>query len=102
MSAVAREPVGALLWRLWRDPAAWITTSDIFLILVALSLPWSTTLVAIFAVAALIAMAPSFDAKAFLQSLKRPVSIAPVALFFLALVGTLWSDAAWGARPQNC
>ena len=98
MSAVAREPVGALLWRLWRDPAAWITTSDIFLILVALSLPWSTTLVAIFAVAALIAMAPSFDAKAFLQSLKRPVSIAPVALFFLALVGTLWSDAPWGAR----
>jgi O-antigen ligase len=98
VSAVAREPVGALLWRLWRDPAAWITTSDIFLILVALSLPWSTTLVAIFAVAALIAMAPSFDAKAFLQSLKRPVSIAPVALFFLALVGTLWSDAPWGAR----
>jgi O-antigen ligase len=90
--------VGALLWRLWRDPAAWITTSDIFLILVALSLPWSTTLVAIFAVAALVAMAPSFDAKAFLQSLKRPVSIAPVALFFLALVGTLWSDAPWGAR----
>jgi O-antigen ligase len=98
VSAVAREPVGALLWRLWRDPAAWITTSDIFLILVALSLPWSTTLVAIFAIAALIAMAPSFDAKAFLQSLKRPVSIAPVALFFLALVGTLWSDAPWGAR----
>jgi O-antigen ligase len=98
VSAVAREPVGALLWRLWRDPAAWITTSDIFLILVALSLPWSTTLVAIFAVAALVAMAPSFDAKAFLQSLKRPVSIAPVALFFLALVGTLWSDAPWGAR----
>jgi O-antigen ligase len=90
--------VGALLWRLWRDPAAWITTSDIFLILVALSLPWSTTLVAIFAIAALFAMAPSFDAKAFLQSLKRPVSIAPVALFFLALVGTLWSDAPWGAR----
>jgi O-antigen ligase len=88
----------ALLWRLWRDPAAWIASCDIFIILVALSLPWSTSLVAIFAVAALVAMAPFFDAKAFLQSLKRPISIFPVALFALALVGTLWSDAPWGAR----
>ncbi|PHN95955.1 ligase, partial [Tenacibaculum discolor] len=24
--------------------------------------------------------------------------VAPIALFCLALVGTLWSDAAWGAR----
>lgn len=86
------------MWRLWRDPAAWITTTDVFIILTALSLPWSTSLVAIFAVAALVTMAPFFDAKAFLQSLKRPVSILPVALFALALVGTLWSDAPWGAR----
>ena len=98
MSAVAEESLGAKLWRLWRDPAAWITTTDVFIILTALSLPWSTSLVAIFAVAALVTMAPFFDAKAFLQSLKRPVSILPVALFALALVGTLWSDAPWGAR----
>jgi O-antigen ligase len=90
--------VGALLWRRWRDPAAWIATSDVFIILIALSLPWSTTLVAIFAVAAIVTMAPFFDAKAFVQALKRPVSIAPIALFILALVGTLWSDAPWGAR----
>ena len=95
---MAGESVGALLWRLWRDPAAWITTTDIFIILIALSLPWSTSLVAIFAVAALVSMAPFFDAKAFLQSLKRPISVFPVALFAVALVGTLWSDAPWGAR----
>ena len=95
---MAGESVGALLWRLWRDPAAWITTTDIFIILIALSLPWSTSLVAIFAVAALVTMAPFFDAKAFLQSLKRPISVFPVALFALALVATLWSDAPWGAR----
>jgi O-antigen ligase len=98
VSAVVGESVGALLWKLWRDPAAWITTTDIFIILVALSLPWSTSLVAIFAVAALVTMAPFFDAKAFLQSLRRPVSVLPVALFALALAGTLWSDAPWGAR----
>ena len=36
--------------------------------------------------------------KAFLRSLKRPICVLPIALFALALVGTLWSDAAWGAR----
>jgi len=98
VSAAAGERAGALLWRLGRDPAAWITTSDIFIILLALSLPWSTTLVAVFAVAALVTLAPFFDAKAFLQSLQRAISVIPIALFGLALVGTLWSDAPWGAR----
>ena len=98
MSAVAEESLGALLRRLRRDPAAWITTTDIFIVLTALSLPWSTSLVAIFAVAALVTMAPFFDAKAFLQALKRPISLLPVALFALALVGTLWSDAPWHTR----
>jgi O-antigen ligase len=87
-----------LLWRLWRDPAAWITTSDVFIILIAVSLPWSTSLVAVFAVAALVTMIPFFDAKAFLQLLKRPVSTVPIALFVLAVAGMLWSDAQWGAR----
>jgi O-antigen ligase len=98
VSSVAEESLGALVRRLWRDPAAWISTADIFVILIALSLPWSTSLVAIFAVAALVTMAPAFDAKAFLQSLKRPISTMPVALFALALVGTWWSDAPWPAR----
>ncbi len=57
MNAVAKESVGALLWRLWRDPAAWATTVDIFAILVVVSLPWSTSLVAIFSVALLVSMA---------------------------------------------
>jgi O-antigen ligase len=94
----AQESVSAQLLRRWRDPAAWVATSDVFLILVAVSLPWSTSLVAIFAVAALITMAPFFDAKAFLEILKRPVSFLPVALFLLAAAGTLWSDAPWGER----
>jgi O-antigen ligase len=98
VSAVARESVAALLWRLWRDPAAWVTTADIFVILIAVALPWSTSLVAIFAAALLVSMAPFLDVKAFLQSLKRPICALPIALFALAVAGTLWSDAAWGAR----
>jgi O-antigen ligase len=98
VNEAAREPLGALLWRRWHDPAAWIETSDFFLILLVLSLPWSTSLTSIFGVAFLVTMAPYFDANAFVQSIKRPASIFPVALFAVAAVGTLWSDAPWGAR----
>jgi hypothetical protein len=95
---VARESVPALLWRLWRDPAAWATTADIFVILIVVSLPWSTSLVAIFAAALLVSMAPFLDVRAFVESLKRPICALPIALFALAALGTLWSDAPWGTR----
>jgi O-antigen ligase len=98
VSAVVRESPGALLWRRWRDPAAWAATADIFAILIAVSLPWSTSLVAIFATAFLVTTAPSLDVKSLLQSLKRPICALPIALFALAVAGTLWSDAPWGAR----
>ena len=98
MSAVTKESVSALLGRRWRDPAAWLTTADVFAILLAASLPWSTTLVAIFAAAFLVSLAPFLDFKAFLQSLRRPECALPIALFALAVVGTLWSDAPWRVR----
>src|SRR5450759_1855373 len=43
-------------------------------------------------------MAPFLDVKAFLQSLKRPICVLPIAFFVLAAVGTLWSNAPWGER----
>jgi O-antigen ligase len=98
VTAVAREPVTASLSRSRRDPAAWAATADVFVVLIALSLPWSTSLVAIFAVAFLVARAPFLDVHAFLQSLRRPICALPMALFALAVIGTLWSDASWGAR----
>jgi O-antigen ligase len=82
----------------WRDPAAWAKTADICAVLVALSLPWSTSLVGIFATAWLVTVAPTLDVKAFMGSLKRPICALPIALFALAVIGTLWSDAAWGVR----
>jgi O-antigen ligase len=94
----AAEPIGALLWRRWRDPAAWMDTADIFAVLLALSLPWSTSLVGIFAGVLALVMLPTIDAGAFIETLKRPICAAPIALFALALVGTLWSDARWGLR----
>ena len=81
-----------------RDPAAWRDTADLFAVLTAASLPWSTSLPAIFATVMLVCIVPHLDLNAFLKSLKRPVCVAPIALVLLALVGTLWSEAAWGVR----
>ncbi|MGX4770673.1 O-antigen ligase family protein [Bradyrhizobium guangdongense] len=98
LTALERHTTAHKLWRRLRSPAAWSETADLFAILTVASLPWSTSLTAIFNAAFLVCMVPFLDLKAFLQSLTRPICAAPIALFLLALVGTLWSDAAWGAR----
>jgi O-antigen ligase len=84
--------------RYWRDQALWTTIADIFAILAALTLPWSTSLVAIFVPCWLGAVAWTMDWRAYGRLLKRPICYLPFALVGLALVGTLWSDAAWSAR----
>jgi hypothetical protein len=33
-----------------------------------------------------------------LRSLKRPICLTPIAIFVLALAGTVWSDASWDVR----
>lgn len=68
-----------------------------FVALVALLLPWSTTGVTFALVPWLIAFA-FVDLREFPRSLLRPVCLLPIALFVLALVGTLWSGAPWGER----
>ncbi|MGX4803584.1 O-antigen ligase family protein [Bradyrhizobium guangdongense] len=98
MTALERQTTAHMLWRRLRSPAAWSETADLFAILTVASLPWSTSLTAIFNAAFLLCMVPFLDVRAFLQSLTRPICAAPIALFLLALVGTLWSDAAWGVR----
>jgi O-antigen ligase len=81
-----------------RDSAAWVTAADIFAILTALALPWSTSVVAIFALCWLGTAAWTLDYHVYFQSLKRPMCFLPIALFMLAAIGTLWSDASWAAR----
>lgn len=97
MSAGTAAPA-AVVVPAWRDPAAWAKTADIFAVLIALSLPWSTSLVGIFVVAWIVTVAPTLDPRLFLESLKRPICALPIALVALAVLGTLWSDAPWHAR----
>jgi O-antigen ligase len=92
------QPIGALLPKQWREPAAWMTATDSVAVLLALALPWSTSLVGIFGVVMVFTLLPSIDIDIFVASLKRPICIAPIALFVLALIGTLWSEASWAAR----
>jgi O-antigen ligase len=98
MSTDATTSLASPVLPVWRDPVAWARTAEIFAVLIALSLPWSTSLTGIFVAAWLVTVAPTLDIRLFLESLKRPISALPIALFALALLGTLWSDAAWGAR----
>src|SRR5882762_7524059 len=99
--AVRREPGVSGLSRIlsaWRDPAARILNVDLVTVLIAILLPWSTSGVSIAGVLWIIALIPTIEMRAFLRSLMRPICALPIAFFALALVGTLWSDASWGAR----
>lgn len=86
------------LRRYWRDRALWTTIADVYAILTALALPWSTSLVAIFMVLWLGAVVWVMDWRAFGRLLKQPICYLPLALVGLAVVGTLWSDAERGAQ----
>jgi O-antigen ligase len=98
VSLSATAPPMSLVRRYWRDRALWTTIADIFAILAAFTLPWSTTLVAIFVPCWLGAVAWVMDWRAYGRLLKQPICYLPFALVGLALIGTLWSDAAWNAR----
>ena len=98
MNVATMPPLAGQALPVWRDPQAWAKVSDIVAVLIALSLPWSTSLVGIFVVVWVITVMPTIDPRALRALLRNPICVLPVALFALALIGTLWSDARWGAR----
>jgi O-antigen ligase len=76
----------------------WLLCVDIYPALVAASIPWSTTAVAVFMVVWFIVLLPTIDPRAFLHSLTQPSFWLPLAFFALATIGVLWADAAWPER----
>ena len=98
MSLCATAAPVSLVRQYWRDRALWTTIADVFAVLAAFTLPWSTTLPAILVPCWLGAVAWVMDWRAYGRLLKQPICYLPVALVGLALVGTLWSDASWSAR----
>jgi hypothetical protein len=79
-------------------PTTSLYPADILVVMVAATLPWSTSLPAIFLALWLVALAPATDFDTFRGLMKRPVCFLPVSFFVLAMVGTLWSSVPWGAR----
>src|SRR5262245_377976 len=103
----ASEPAGkrpsigsmvATVFSAWRDPAARMLNLDLLAVLLAILLPWSTSGVAILGVVWSVALLPTLDLRALIRLLRQPICYLPVALCALAVLGTLWSDTASGAR----
>jgi O-antigen ligase len=97
MTEVTQREAGisrpSAIWSALRDPAMRIRNVDRLTMLIAILLPWTTTGVGIAVALWLIALVPTVEPRALLQSLKRPASALPVAFVALVLVGMLWSDA---------
>ncbi len=76
----------------------WLFCVDIYPVLVAASIPWSTTAVAIFMIVWFFVLIPTIEPHSFLRSLEHPAFFLPIAFFALAVIGTLWADGPWPVR----
>ncbi|MCP2000995.1 O-antigen ligase family protein [Nitrobacter winogradskyi] len=82
----------------WTGAAHRSRMADHLAVLMAISLPWSTTIFGVFTVLWLITLLTVIDARQFRLQFRRPAYWLPVALFCLAALGMLWADAPWAAR----
>ena len=72
--------------------------ADKFAALMAVSLPWSTTIFGISTILWLITLAGAIDVRQLGRLVTRLPSALPITLFCLAVVGMFWADVPWGAR----
>ena len=94
----SRFAKASIVFAAWHDPFARILNVDLLAVAIAILLPWSTSGVIIFVALWIVALIPTLEPRTFLRLLGRPICLSPIALFVLALAGTLWSDASWDAR----
>jgi hypothetical protein len=101
--AGTKRPDTSWLWAIGaarHDPAARLQNVDLFAILIAILLPWSTSGVGIAVVLWVAALIPTVEPRALWRSLGRPAAWLPIAFFGLALIGMLWSHAPWSERLE--
>ena len=82
----------------WRRATIWLLTVDVLAVMLAVSLPWSTSATSILVGLWVIVLAPTIDWKAFLRDLAQAPRAVPLLLLALAVLGTLWADGPWEAR----
>jgi O-antigen ligase len=94
--SVLRE-VERLYWLSTRS-RFWRFCVDLYPVLIAASLPWSTTAVIAFLAIWFIVLVPTIEPARFASSLREPASLWPIIFVGLAVVGMLWADNAWSGR----
>ncbi|MBR0753919.1 O-antigen ligase family protein [Bradyrhizobium jicamae] len=72
--------------------------TDFLAVLTAASLPWSTSLPAIFILLWLLMVIPTIDWELFVLDLADPSRALPLCFVLLAVLGLSWSDATWADR----
>ncbi|QQO11921.1 O-antigen ligase family protein [Bradyrhizobium diazoefficiens] len=85
-------------WQALGHSAALVRAADLLVVLIAASLPWSTTAPSIFVGLWLLAVTPAIDWRDYARALLQPAFALPFAFLLLALVGMLWSDGDWPDR----
>jgi O-antigen ligase len=91
--AVNRSQIGRAF-----DRAALQRVADWLAVVVAVTLPWSTSISQILIVLWLIVLIPSLDAASLRRELRGPAGLLPVLLWALAVAGTLWANVPWAER----
>lgn len=94
------------LWALvWSGPEenlarkARKTFADVFLVSLALALPWSTTIASALIIGLVLAIIPTLRVKSLAKEIRRPALFLPFVLFLLAAVGTTWAfGVPWSER----
>lgn len=78
-----------------------VLLADIFAILLAASLPWSTSATGIFAILWLLAFIPACDVASLRRIVFRPAGGLPLALVAFGALGMLWAGVAWAERGNG-
>jgi O-antigen ligase len=89
---------GAIAAPAAQGAAALVRATDMLAVLIAASLPWSTTAPSIFVGLWLLAVTPTIDWRDYARRLTQPAYALPFGILLLALAGVLWSDGVWADR----
>ncbi|MEJ2626472.1 MAG: ligase, partial [Pseudolabrys sp.] len=80
------------------DQQAMADRADWLAVLVAVSIPWSTSATGILTVIWVLALVPTLSWPGLRRELMTPAGSLPVLLFLLGALGMVWADVPWDAR----
>jgi O-antigen ligase len=83
------------------DHAFLLRLADWLVVLVAVSLPWSTTATGIYTAAWLVVPLPVLDLESVRHELASAPGGLPVVLWCLGLIGMIWAGVDWTQRFEG-